>query len=224
VGRCFPEPAPGSGVSQARARTPARGRVAVAARGAPRTPAAGTLGCAGSEYAVGCASSGTGSGVAGAGGGVTTSGPAGVSGPAACVSEACRGSTRGAAAAPHAKLWNPSDVVSGTGVSTSVDVNGAGVSSCATGCSAVGASRASRRQRDPSNPKTTSSSSSQACSALCVRSAGSFTSRRSIHSDTPRSIDGLTLCADGICSLTWRRMIATGVSVSSNGACPTKNS
>ncbi len=95
--------------------------------------------------------------------------------------------------------------------------NGAGVSGPAARSVPDTSRRASRRQSGPRAATAISSSSYQACRALCVRAAASFTSRRSIQSEKRRSTVGSTLTAEGISSLTWRISTATGVVESWNG-------
>ena len=81
-----------------------------------------------------------------------------------------------------------------------------------------------RRQRGPSSVSTISSSASQAAAAEGGRSAGSFSSRPQIQSDTPASRSARMTFGGGGTSLTWRRRIAVGASVSANGSCPVKSS
>ena len=144
----------------------------------------------------------------GSGGSGAESEGGGVSGP---------GGASGVTALPHAKDWNWSD----TAASEVVPLNGAGVSGAGvSNWAEPSRRRASRRQRGPSSPMMISSNSSQASLALCVRFVGSLTSIRSIQSETSWSIVGSIDLTAGICSLTWRRRIAIGASVSWNGTRP----
>jgi hypothetical protein len=123
----------------------------------------------------------------------------------------------GATALPHAKDWNWSE----TAASDVVPWNGAGVSGAGvSNCAEPSRRRASRRQRGPSRPMMISSNSSHASLADCVRFVGSLTSMRSIQSEISWSIFGSIDFTLGICSLTWRRRIAIGASVSWNGTRP----
>ena len=131
------------------------------------------------------------------------------------------GACSGVTALPHAKDWNSSD----TAASDVVPWNGAGVSGAGVSSWAEPSRRrASRRQRGPSRPMMISSNSSQPSPADCVRWAGSLTSRRSIQSEMSWSTFGSIDLTLGICSLTCRRRIAIGASVSWKGTRPVKNS
>ena len=123
----------------------------------------------------------------------------------------------GVTALPHANDWNSSD----TAASDVVPWNGAGVSGAGvSNWAEPSRRRASRRQRGPRRPMMISSNSSHASFADCVRCFGSLTSSRSIQSEISSSTLGSIELTLGICSLTCRRRIAIGASVSWNGTRP----
>jgi hypothetical protein len=153
---------------------------------------------------------GVGGPTVGSGGSGAESDGGGVSGPGGA-------GASGVTALPQAKDWNWSD----TAASEVVPLNGAGVSGAGvSNWAEPSRRRASRRQRGPSSPMMISSNSSQASLAFCVRFVGSLTSMRSIQSEMSWSIEGSMDLTAGICSLTWRRRIAIGASVSWNGTRP----